>query len=562
MISFINTDFSLCSIFKPDDMKNQCILCDNNLSGAVEYYKACQDKGLKPIIGYRGEEIYIARTKSDYNELLDAYSNDRIPDVLTIVGAPFGELANLVTESYFPYEPKEDAWEVAKKYLKQFEGKDIRLALSPYEGDAYKALNELLTDLAERLTLDTCLVDDVRYVSDKAVQNDIEYEPHKDHQILVCHRTKKTVDDFEKMDDEYKRYFLSNQYFPQDWSDRPGYAETQKIVDSVENFEILAEPQLPEFENGDEVLTNLAREGWKNRGLSTVENWREYRDRIKEEIRVISKSGFSAYFLVLEDVCRWIDEQGWMRGHGRGSAGGCLISFLTGITKVDPLEYDLLFERFFSEDRAKARQLPDIDIDVPKFKRQDIFTYLQDRYGHDSVAQMVTFAAFQGRSALTATLKFNDACSFSEIKEITGLLPKKDKVEDQMDAVGEHSLIRWTLEYLPEKLSNYARLENGQVVGDYANEFEQAIRLEKVKTETSKHASAIIVYNGKIRDVCPMIKDKSSDEKITGFSMSDGEAVGLVKLDLLGLATLDKLMLINELLEEKYGRDSVQQEKL
>jgi hypothetical protein len=198
-----------------------------------------------------------------------------------------------------------------------------------------------------------------------------------------------------------------------------------------------------------------------------------------------------------------------------------------------------------------VRQLPDIDIDVPKFKRQQIFAYLQDKYGHDSVAQMVTFAALQGRSALTAALKFNDSCSFTEIKEITELLPMKDKVSDQMETSGEHSLIRWTLEFLPERLADYARFEDGKIVGDYANEFEQAIRLEKVKVDTSKHASAIIVYSGKIKDVCPMIKDKSSDELITHFSMEHGEAAGLVKLDLLGLACLDKLMLINELLKEK-----------
>ena len=550
MISFISTDFSLSSNFKPEDMENQCILCDDNLSGAVEYFQASKKKGFKPIISYRGDEIYIAKNKADYTEMLDAFSSQRIPKVTTIVGAPFGKLANLVTESYYPYVPAEDAWEVAKDYVRSLEGKII-IGVTPYDSDADRALRELLRDLAEHLSLDTCVVDDVHYTSNLAVSNGVEYEPHKDHQILVCLRTKKTVDHHDEMEDCFKRFFKSNEYYPQDWSNMPEYEGTKKLVESCEEYDILAEPQLPFFEDATNTLTNLAREGWKKKGLSKEKDWVVYRDRIKEEIRVIGKSGFSAYFLVLEDVCRWIDEQGWMRGHGRGSAGGCLISYLIGITKVDPIEYDLLFERFFSEDRAEARQLPDIDIDVPKFKRQQIFAYLQDKYGHDSVAQMVTFAALQGRSALTAALKFNDSCSFTEIKEITELLPMKDKVSDQMETSGEHSLIRWTLEFLPERLADYARFEDGKIVGDYANEFEQAIRLEKVKVDTSKHASAIIVYNGKIRDVCPMVKDKSSDELITHFSMEHGEAAGLVKLDLLGLACLDKLMLINELLKEK-----------
>lgn len=550
MISFISTDFSLSSYFKPENMENQCILCDDNLSGAVDYFQQCKKKSFKPIISYRGDEIYIAKNKADYTEMLDAFSSERIPKVTTIAGVPFGTLANLVTDSYYPYTPSEDAWELGKSYLRQLEG-DVIVGITPYDSGADEGLRDLLRDLAEHLGLPTCVVDDVHYASNLAASNGTEYEPHKDHQILVCHRTKKTIDDHDQMDDRFKRFFKSDQYYPQDWSKLPEYEGTKKLVDSCEEYNILDEPQLPFFKDATKTLTNLAREGWKKKGLSKVANWKVYRDRIKEEIRVIDKSGYSAYFLVLEDVCRWIDEQGWMRGHGRGSAGGCLISFLIGITKVDPIEYDLLFERFFSEDRAEARQLPDIDIDVPKFKRQQIFAYLQDTYGHGSVAQMVTFAALQGRSALTSALKFNDSCTFSEIKAITEFLPQKDKVSDQMDAVGEHSLIRWTLEYLPDILADFARLEDGKIVGDYAKEFEQAIRLEKIKIDRSKHASAIIVYNGNIRDVCPMIKDKSSDELITHFSMEHGEAAGLVKLDLLGLATMDKLMLINTLLEEK-----------
>jgi DNA polymerase III alpha subunit len=549
MISFINTDFSLCSTFKPEDMKNQCILCDNNLGGVVEYFKACKEKNFKPVIGYRGNEIYIARDKAEYQELLIAYSESRTPKILQIVGAPFCELANLVTESYFPYVPAEDAWEKAKEYVRNLDG--VVIGITPYSGDCYEALRELLRDLAAHLSLPTCLVDDVHYSSNTALSDGVQYEPPKDHQILVCHRTKKSVNQSSEMEDRYRRFFLSNDFYPQDWSSFPEYKGTQNLVDICEEYEILSEPTLPHFENATEVLTNLAREGWKQKKISDKPNWKVYRDRIKEEIKIIDKSGFASYFLILEDVCRWIDENGWLRGFGRGSAGGCLISYLTNITRVDPIIYSLSMDRFYSQDRAEARQLPDIDIDVPKFKRKEVFAYLQNKYGHNSVAQMVTFSELQGRSALTSVLKNNDSCGFSEIKTITELLPMKDKVADQMETSGEDSLIRWTLEYLPERLSNYARLENEKIVGDYADDFYQAIRLEGVKVDTGKHASAIIVYGGEIKTVCPMMGDKSSEEKITALSMSDGEAVGLVKLDLLGLQQLDTLMLANELIEEK-----------
>jgi DNA polymerase III alpha subunit len=205
-----------------------------------------------------------------------------------------------------------------------------------------------------------------------------------------------------------------------------------------------------------------------------------------------------------------------------------------------------------------SSSLPDVDLDVPRSERGQVLSHLQDTYGRESVAQMVTFSELQGRSAITTVMRANSSCGFDEMKEITMLIPERAKVDDQMEAVGENSLIRWTLEYMPDRLGNYARLEDDKVVGDYAEDFEQAIRLEGTRVDLGKHASAIIVYDGKISDVCPMINDKSSDEKITGFSMEDGEAVGLVKLDVLGLLSLDKLMLINELIDERERKDAKQ----
>lgn len=200
-----------------------------------------------------------------------------------------------------------------------------------------------------------------------------------------------------------------------------------------------------------------------------------------------------------------------------------------------------------------AFSLCDIDIDIPKFKRAEALNYLRNKYGHASVCQMVTYSVLQGRSALKTVLRFNETCSPDEMNEITNNIPELAKVEDQMIAVGEESLIRWTLEYMPERLNQYARLENGVVVGDLAKEFEQAIRLEGAIIGTGKHASAVIVYDGIVKDACPMMPDKSSDELMAGVAMGDADSLGLVKFDLLGLATLDKLMMVKQLLEEKHG---------
>jgi DNA polymerase-3 subunit alpha len=195
--------------------------------------------------------------------------------------------------------------------------------------------------------------------------------------------------------------------------------------------------------------------------------------------------------------------------------------------------------------------LCDIDVDVPRKKRHLVIEYLINKYGKPSVCQMITYFELQGRSALNLVLRFTEARDASEAHKITELLPEKSKVEDQMVAVGEKSLIKWTLENLPNRLSQYARIEDGKIVGDLAKEFEQAIRLEGTIVGSGKHASAVIVYDGTISDVCPMTRDKSSDELIGALDMGDSEQVGLVKLDVLGLATLDKLMIIKELVEAK-----------
>jgi DNA polymerase III alpha subunit len=343
VINFVNTDFSLNSIFKTGQINNQCILCDNTLSGVVAYHKVCKEKGFKTIVSYKGGEIYLARNKEEYKGLLDSFSGETRPSGgVHILGTPFGELANLVTETYWPYLPTEGAFEKAIEYIENYGDHEIHLGICPYGGDVYEGLRELLRDVADHLGLPTCLVDEVRYS---------EAAGAVDHRIIACHRTKKKVAHFEEMSDEYKRFFLSDQYYPQDWSAWPEYTGTQKLVDSCEEYDILSEPKLPYMENATDRLTQICREGWKKKKLARASNWEVYRDRVKEEIDTIKYSGFSTYFLILHDLCKWIDSKGWLRGFSRGSAGGSLVSYLMDITKIDPIVYNLLFERFYSISR-------------------------------------------------------------------------------------------------------------------------------------------------------------------------------------------------------------------
>ena len=136
-----------------------------------------------------------------------------------------------------------------------------------------------------------------------------------------------------------------------------------------------------------------------------------YADRIKKELKVISDANLSGYFLIVRDIVNNIRSNSWIPGPGRGSAAGCLVSYLVGITQVDPIEYGLIFERFYNAGRNTEDHisLPDIDIDVPASRRDYTINYIRDKYGHSKVSQMVTFGRLQGRSALKEVLRMNEA---------------------------------------------------------------------------------------------------------------------------------------------------------
>ena len=163
-----------------------------------------------------------------------------------------------------------------------------------------------------------------------------------------------------------------------------------------------------------------------------------YLERVKKELEVIFKANLSGYFLIVQDIVNHVGDRGWIAGPGRGSAAGCLISYLIGITEVDPIEFDLLFERFYNEGRNTEDHvsLPDVDMDVPAEHRDEVIDYIKEKYGVNKVSQMVTFGKLQGRAAIKEVLRINDAVSFSEMNAITDSIPDEAKISDQLEING------------------------------------------------------------------------------------------------------------------------------
>ena len=341
---------------------------------------------------------------------------------------------------------------------------------------------------------------------------------------------------------------------------------TQLVSERCEDYNILGPPQLPKFKwtegkSEEEYLIQLCREGWKK---FAKPNWDKqiYGDRVKHELSVINESGLAGYFLIVQDYVNWTKNQGVLVGVSRGSAGGSLVSYLLGITGIDPIKYGLIFERFYNKGRnTKDRvSLPDIDIDFPITYRDKVVEYISNRYGKNRVAQMITFNKLMGRGALKEVLRNHSACDFKTMNEITKSLPHEHEVSDQLEATGETSIIEYVLKHDSDSVKDYCRLKDGVCEGDYGQYFAQAIRIEGTIKSTGRHAAGVMISAQDLNVSCPMVRDKDGHQKICGFDMYGCEDIGLgIKADILSLLMLDRLMGVNSLLQ--YGKINYENQK-
>ena len=343
---------------------------------------------------------------------------------------------------------------------------------------------------------------------------------------------------------------------------------TNNLSDLCEYYDITNKPMLPPFTcpdnfQPDEYLRQLCRNGWRDKIANNIpkEDQENYVNRIKYELDILQGAGLSSYFLIVGDIVDMVRRSGWLPGPGRGSAAGCLVSYLVGITSIDPIRYNLIFERFYNAGRNTEERIsmPDIDVDVPIDKREQIIDYIKQKYGKDKVSQMITFNTMKGRGALKEVIRVYGNVSFDEMNRITKNIPDEAKIADELQEMkedtGEASIIRWALENNSDKLKEWCYLDDDNMLaGPLAKRFEQAIRLEGTKSNQSKHAAGIVISNENLSSICPMIYDAKNKQSIAGMEMQDLESMGIIKFDILGVAMLDKVMGISQTL--RYGDEN------
>jgi DNA polymerase III subunit alpha len=612
----VHSHFSLLDgLSKPSQIANRCLeigaascaLTDHgNIAGAVQFFNTMKSNGIKPILGC---EIYMChhdasiKTKENYNlshflvlaknlegwkkliRLISAsnnpeffYRKPRIDiqrlqeysgnDLIGICGHLGSFLADKITEN----NRLKDDWKTIGKntiaQLKDIFGSEnffLESQLMDKENNPIQVeLTDRLRDLSKITNTKIVCTPDAHYC---------RKEDAVDQRILLCNNLKTTFPQIQEkanagLDIGMSCFFDSDNFHILSQEEinelhTEEEIENTKFVDGLcENYDILHKPMLPPFEcegnNPDEYLRQLCRNGWREKIDKKIpkENHQKYVDRIKYELDVLQGAGLSSYFLIVQDIVNHIRHNNWLPGPGRGSAAGCLVSYLVGITAIDPIKYNLIFDRFYNAGRNTNDRvsMPDIDVDVPIGKRETIIEYIKNKYGKEKVSQMITFNTMKGRGALKDVLRVYGNISFEEMNRITKHIPDEAKISDELQEMkeeyGESSIIRWALENNPEELKEWCHIdeETKELKGPLAKRFEQAIRLEGTKSNQSKHAAGVVISQANLDEVCPMVYDSKNKQLIAGMEMQDLESIGVIKFDILGIAMLDKIMSIQSLL--------------
>lgn len=593
-----------------------CALTDHGtISGCVKFYQECKKKDIKPLLG---SELYlsaqdstikdssnrslshlvvISKNLSGWKNLMKTISLSNRPenyyyrpridlskingdDLIAFSGHPGSDLANvLFTDIKAAYRSK--SFDEAKSFLhsdwaarateKLFQyldifGDDFFIEIQTIDAENVPAagvIAKALRWLAKKHNIKSIATADSHYVNK---------EDADDQRLILCTSMETTFREVNRKlsmqeDVGLGTFFVSRNYHLPSLPELSEHTDeelqnTAELADRVENYDILNNPKLPKFAcpNGlseIEYLRSLCRTGWKDKIIPRVSNdkQQEYIDRAKYELGVIEEFGLSGYFLMVQDYIEYGSQFG-IRSPGRGSVGGSLVAYLSGITGVDPIKHGLIFSRFINEGRLSKDHisLPDIDTDFAIGVREKVINYIISKYGSDKVAHVATFGSMKGRGAIKDVLRVHEACSYDEMNRITEGIPDEGKISDQlqeMEEAGEDaSIIMWALENNSKKLEEWCYLDDdGKLQGPYSKLFAQAIRLEGTKRNIGQHAAAVVVSSEPLENECPMIYNK--EKVIAGMEYVDLEAMGLVKFDILGIAVLDKLQGVKNLLDGK-----------
>lgn len=533
-----------------------------SLYGAIEFYKKARAAEIKPILGV---EAYVA--PGSRFEKQSVSGRDRYFHLVLLAENNVGwkNLIQLVTKAHlegFYYKPRVDkelltkyheglialsgcvSGTVARKILSgDTEGAEatareyreifgdgnyfLEIGHHPNIEEVVRA-NRGIVELSKKLGIPLVATQDSHYLR----KEDAHY-----HDILLAVQTGNKLSDDDRLTLKGDDFSLRPpQEMAEAFSDFPEAIENTAAIAERCNVELkLGSVRLPKFrlpegaESSMQYMRALVSEKLKNRYGEHAEKNKEVMERLEYELGVIEKTGFADYFLIVQDFVNWAKEHGIVVGPGRGSAAGSLVSYVLGITDIDPLEYDLLFERFLNPERIA---MPDIDLDFTDRRRDEVLEYLRQRYGEENVAQIITFGTMAARAAIRDAGRAM-GIAYSLCDRIAKLIPFNMKLKESIEKVGELKML-------------YETDPDAKRVLDAAE------HLEGVARHASVHACGTVVSDEPLSEYVPLQRAPQDENVIiTQFEFHSVEDMGLLKIDLLGLKNLtiieDTLRLVKEI---------------
>lgn len=531
-----------------------------NLYGAIEFYKAAIKAEIKPILGV---ETYIApESRFDKNiqngdkyfhltllcennigwknlikivtkanlegfyykpradkELLKEYHEG----IICLSGCLIGEIPQLILNNKM-----NQAKEAAKTYQDIFGKENFFLEIGYHlEIENIEKVNDGLKKISQELNIPLVATQDIHYLR----KEDAEYQD-----ILLAVQTGNKVSDEKRLTIGKEFWMSSPEEMIENFKDIPEAVEnTVKIAERCNVKLILNQIKLPEFplpagETGNVYLEQLINERLPQRFPEITE---QIKERLVYELSIIKKTGFADYFLIVQDIVNWAKQQGIVVGPGRGSAPGSLVSYILGITDVDPLKYELIFERFLNPDRI---QMPDIDIDFTDKRRDEVLGYVKQKYGEDKVAQIITFGTMASRAAIRDVGRVL-GIPYAFCDQLSKLVPPPMKLAEAIKKV-------------PDIKSLYETNPDAKKIIDAAS------HLEGVARHASVHACGVVISKEPLSDIVPLQRaPQDPNIIISQFEMHSIEDLGLLKMDFLGLKNLsiieETIRLIFEISNQK-----------
>jgi len=523
--------------------------------GAVDFYFSAVKAGIKPIIGC---EVYVApedhKKKSDqkpYHLILLARDNDGYRNLIRLVSISYLEgfykrprIDKALLEQYSGgliglsaclqgEVPRrildgnlDAAREAALEYRRILGAENFYLEVQDNGIEDQATVNEGLVQLASELHMGLVATNDCHYLKES---------DYKAHEVLLCIQTGKTMSDPKRF-----RFRGSGYFFRSPEEMKQSFAH---IPEAVSNTVIIAERCNVEFREGESLLPKIeTRDGSRPSAMLeklTLEGMKkrfgeppsqDYVDRMRMELGVIKKMGYASYFLIVGDFIHYAKKNNIPVGPGRGSAAGSLVAYLLEITELDPIKYGLLFERFLNPERVS---MPDVDVDFCKERRNDVIKYVQEKYGKDHVAQIITFGTMAARAAIRDVARAMDF-PYSDADRLAKLVPETLKITIK-DAIKQE----------PELKKAYEKDDSVKELLDIA------MRLEGLARHASTHAAGVVISPEPLTNYAPLYRAAGDDDEVvtTQFDMSSVERIGLIKFDFLGLKTLTVIQKCVDLLQ-------------